>query len=452
MDAHELKEGEVVCVQGSASAPYEVRLRGGIYSCTCPAWRNQSAPIERRTCKHLRKVRGDAVETARVGAPAGAASRPQAGKASGPAAAPPGAKETAPPVLLAHSWDGQQDPKGFWMSEKLDGVRAWWDGRAFLSRLGNTYCAPAWFRDGLPDHPLDGELWLGRKRFQECISIVRRQDESDDWKGVRFLIFDAPAREEPFEQRLAFLRERFGEGRLPYARFHEHERCRGVAHLKEELARVEALGGEGLMIREAGSLYQAGRSATLLKIKSFFDAEARVVGHLPGAGRHKGRVGALEVELPDGMRFAVGTGLSDKERESPPPVGATITFRYQELSRDGVPRFPSYLGVRDDVAWPAEDGPAPPRAAASGAAAEGALKCSPDAKPSVVEGRRFECTEGGAHKFWEIAVSGTGHSVTFGKVGSTGQKKLKEFSTEAAALADAQRLIAEKLRKGYLER
>ena len=72
--------------------------------------------------------------------------------------------------------------------------------------------------------------------------------------------------------------------------------------------------------------------------------------HLEGAGRHKGRLGALLVELPDGTTFSVGTGFSDAERAIPPPVGSLITFRYQELSEGGVPRFPSFVGVRAEKA------------------------------------------------------------------------------------------------------
>src|SRR5204863_5914234 len=125
---------------------------------------------------------------------------------------------------------------------------------------------------------------------------------------------------------------------------HEHQLCQDTEHLRSELQRVESLGGEGLMLREPGSQYQAGRSSTLLKVKTFHDAEAVVIGHEPGAGRHKGRLGALTVRLPSGIMFSVGTGFSDKERGNPPAVGATITFRYQELSDAGVPRFPSYVG------------------------------------------------------------------------------------------------------------
>jgi DNA ligase-1 len=337
----DLADGETFLMQGSGSKPYELKNTGGVYSCTCPAWRNQSIGIERRTCKHLKKLRGEAAEVARVGA-AAAPTREQRDKS----AARQAAQEKAAPVLLAETWDGVLDPTGWWVSEKLDGVRAYWDGARLLSRLGNVFHAPDWFVAGLPAHPLDGELFLGRKSFQKTTAIVRRQDKSDHWKQIRFLIFDAPAHGGPFEERVKLLQS------LPahdYASVHAHTVCEGIAHLKEELARVEALGGEGLMLRQPGSAYVAGRSATLLKVKSFKDDEAVVVAHQPGTGRHKGRLGALLVRLADGTEFAIGTGFSDKQREAPPPVGATVVFRYQELSDGGVPRFPSFHAVRDDV-------------------------------------------------------------------------------------------------------
>lgn len=102
------------------------------------------------------------------------------------------------------------------------------------------------------------------------------------------------------------------------------------------------------MLRQPASAYESGRSTTLLKVKTFHDAEARVVEHLAGAGRHKGRLGALLVELPNGTRFSVGTGFSDAQRGSPPPIGSTITFRYQELTDGGVPRFPTFVRARVD--------------------------------------------------------------------------------------------------------
>ena len=342
----DLQDGESVAMQGSGSKPYILKNVGGVYSCTCPAWRNQSSPIERRSCKHLRKLRGDAAEEARVGS-----------------AMPAKAKEAksapqAPPLLLAEPWDCVTDPTGWWLSEKLDGVRAYWDGKQLWSRLGNPFQAPDWFLAGLPSERLDGELWLGRKKFQRTVGIVRRQDKSDHWKEVRYVVFDAPTLEKDFETRLAFVHECLAASRAPYALAHPHQLCQGMDHLRAELARLEALGGEGLMMRRAGSRYESGRSSTLLKVKRFHDAEARVVAHQGGSGRHKGRLGALLVEMPDGTRFSVGTGFSDAERASPPPVGSLITYRYQELSEGGVPRFPSYVGLHE--------GPRPSPAASKG--------------------------------------------------------------------------------------
>jgi DNA ligase 1 len=342
----DLEDGESVEVSGSGSSRYTLRNTGGVYSCTCPAWRNQSVAIEKRSCKHLRRLRGDDAETQRVGAAAPAkVKKSKTGDE---------AEDNAPPLLLAHTWENDVDLTGWWMSEKLDGVRAYWNGETFLSRLGNPFFAPDWFTAGLPRTPLDGELWGGRKQFQRTVSVVRRQDKSDHWKQISYVVFDAPALKDPFEARIQFCEQLISQAQLPHVIAHSHERCQSLDHLRRELARVEALGGEGLMLRRPGSQYEAGRSSSLLKVKSFRDAEARVVEHLAGAGRHKGRLGALLVEMADGTRFSVGTGFSDAERESPPPVGAIVTYRYQELSEAGVPRFPSYVGVRDDVKWTVE--------------------------------------------------------------------------------------------------
>ena len=176
----DLADGESTTMQGSGSKPYLLKNTGGVYSCSCPAWRNQSTPIERRTCKHLRKLRGEAAEAARVATD------------DAPLPAPAAERAEGAPVLLAESWDSAADLTGWWMSEKLDGVRAWWDGQQLLSRLGNVLHAPDWFVAGLPPVPLDGELWMERKAFQRTVSVVRRQDRSDAWREVRLLLFDAP--------------------------------------------------------------------------------------------------------------------------------------------------------------------------------------------------------------------------------------------------------------------
>jgi DNA ligase-1 len=419
----DLRDGESVEMKGSGSRPYVLKNVGGVYSCACPAWRNQSLGIERRTCKHLRKLRGDSAETARVGGDLPA--RPAAESA-----------KVAPPLLLAETWDGEADLTGWLMSEKLDGVRAHWTGRLFQSRLGNPFHVPDWFIAGLPPLPLDGEFWIDRKMFQRTSGIVRRQDKPDLWNQVRFLIFDAPESSGGFEQRLRAVERVVRANQPPYARALEHVECSDADHLRRELARVESLGGEGLMFRQPGSHYEAGRSSTLLKVKSFADAEARVVGHEPGKGRHKGRLGTLLAELPNGVKFAVGTGLSDAERSNPPPVGSTITFRYQELTDGGVPRFPSYVGVRA-IAQPIVPNLPPSRGVPSMA--------------TNTTKRRFTYVGGGSDKFWAVAVNGTEVVVNFGRNGTAGQTNTKSFGDATAAQKHADKLIHEKTGKGYVE-
>lgn len=427
-------------MQGSGARPYILKNVGGVYSCSCPAWRNQSIAIEKRTCKHLRKLRGDAAEEARIGGalPQRPVRAPRA-DADGE-----GEGDSGPPLLLAESWDNAADLSDWWMSEKLDGVRAYWDGKQFLSRQGNIYYAPDWFIQGLPAVPLDGELWIDRKKFQRTVSIVRRQDKNDLWKEVRFLIFDAPAANGGFEERLVFLKNALAGAASKFAREHVHERCKSLDALRAELKRIEALGGEGLMLRQPGSKYVAGRSSTLLKVKTFHDAEAIVIGHQAGAGRHKGRMGALLVRLPDGAEFAIGTGFSDRERENPPTIGATVTFRYQELSDGGVPRFPSWVGVRHDMAVKIAE---PVVSAKSEPGTPVSIASDSGPKP-----RYFEFVEGASSKFWEVSQSGNTMTTRWGRIGSAGQSKTKTFADEQAAANAMAVLIEEKTDEGYEEK
>ena len=439
----DLQDGESVEMQGSGAKPYILKNTGGLYSCSCPAWRNQSVAIEKRTCKHLRKLRGDSAEEARLGGALPQRPVRTAGGGSDSEAA-------GPPLLLAESWDNATDLSDWWMSEKLDGVRAYWDGRQFLSRQGNLYHAPDWFVEGLPAMPLDGELWIDRKKFQRTVSIVRRQDKNDLWKEVRFLVFDAPAADGGFEERLAFLKDALLKGAPRFASQHAHERCKSLEALRAELARVEGLGGEGLMLRKPGSAYAVGRSWTLLKVKTFHDAEAVVVGHQAGEGRHKGRLGALLVRLANGTDFAVGTGFSDRERSNPPAIGATVTFRYQELSDAGVPRFPSYVGVRLD---------------GTGSVATAAIKIQvqPPAAPTISissatsqpnsssQPRYFEYIEGTSNKFWEVSQADNTMTTRWGRIGSGGQSKTKTFADSQAAANAMALLIEEKTEEGYVE-
>ena len=472
-----LDDGDEVEVQGSSST-YTLSRQGSVYMCTCPAWKNQSATIDRRTCKHLRAYLGDVAETARLGTLVASRAAATSSGGGGSKSSAANKKDTAPPILLAHKWETDHDPTGWWMSEKLDGIRAYWDGETFTSRLGNQFFAPDWFVEDLPADTLDGELWVGRKMFQKTTSIVRSGAAGQEWRTVSFVIFDAPNAKGSFEDRIAHAKKVIGKAKAPHARVLDHVQCAGVHHLREELARVEALGGEGLMLRQPKSPYAIGRSTTLLKVKTFHDAEARVVGHADGTGKHKGRLGALICELPGGTRFNVGTGFSDAEREKPPKIGSVITFRYQELSDDGVPRFPSYVGERIDVKHPAPIGsgakpvtaattpvkPAPAAKSAPAAKPAPAKKPAPPAatdtdndddgdeaptRPATSKDFKLRLEHEDEGKFWEVEVKGTKHYIKFGKLGSPGQTRLTEVGSATGAFADAQKRAMQKRKEGY---
>jgi DNA ligase-1 len=391
--------------------------------------------------------------------PAGASAAPTPGAASSrvraitqPTTVPVRAAGVAPPLLLAHSWDNITDLSGWWMSEKLDGVRAYWDGKSLISRLGNAFAAPKWFLDALPPVILDGELWGGRKRFQRTVSVVRRQDASDAWREITFVVFDAPHAPGSFEERIEAARAALVAANVPHARFHQHDLCRGLDHLREELARVESEGGEGLMMRRPGSRYEVGRSFTLLKVKTFHDAEGRVVSHLPGAGKHKGRLGALLLEMPDGTRFSVGTGFTDEERKSPPAVGAIVTYRYQELSDAGVPRFPSFIAIRDDLPWPPPPPtiPAPPPDLPAPSPSSSPAPLVPVAVPapsSSCATRHF--TRSGASLSISLDSRSWRIRVTHGD--ATIESRTAELATPAAAWREAERIVAERRAEGWVE-
>jgi DNA ligase-1 len=270
-------------------------------------------------------------------------------RANDPAAVPasPSEKHT-PALLLANVWNPSIDPTGWWMSEKYDGLRGYWDGQKLWTRNGNLIHAPDYFLAELPPGvPLDGELWIDHGKFEQTVSIVRSETPDDRWKTIRYMVFDAPQARGNFEKRMEFLRATVSEQNR-FVRAVAQERCRGIAHLLAERDRVVREGGEGLMLRQPDSAYEPRRSPTLLKVKPFDDAEAAVIGHEAGRGKYVGKLGALRVRTDDGREFSIGSGLSDADRNSPPPVGTVITYRFRGLTAKGMPRFPSYLRVRRD--------------------------------------------------------------------------------------------------------
>lgn len=265
-----------------------------------------------------------------------------------------GAGDHAPALVLATSYRPGIDLRDWWVSEKYDGVRAHWDGARLRTRGGDTIAAPTWFTAGWPATPLDGELWAGRGAFAAAQAAVARQQPDDaPWRRLRYMVFDLPAHSGRFDQRLAALQRTVTAIAQPWVQAVPQRRVANDAELQALLREVVRGGGEGLMLRRGSSLHIPGRGDDLLKLKPFDDAEARVLAHLPGQGRHAGRLGALLVETPEGLRFRLGSGFSDAERANPPPVGSWVTYRYRGTHAGSrLPRFASFLRVRrDEARW-----------------------------------------------------------------------------------------------------
>ncbi len=256
----------------------------------------------------------------------------------------------APALLLANVYRPGMRLADYWVSEKYDGVRGYWDGHTLRTRGGETVAAPAWFTANWPNTPMDGELWAGRGRFSHAQSTVRQQQPDDAaWREMRFMVFDLPAHGGTFDQRLPALNQLVESLNQPWVQAVPQQRVASDAALQKLLLRTVRAGGEGLMLHRGASMYRAGRSDDLIKVKTHEDAEAKVVAHLPGQGRHAGRLGALVVEMPSGQRFRLGAGLTDAERDHPPPVGSWVTYRFRGTHDSGLPRFASFVRVRDDM-------------------------------------------------------------------------------------------------------
>jgi DNA ligase-1 len=255
-----------------------------------------------------------------------------------------------PPIQLASKFHDDINIEQYWVSEKLDGVRGYWDGKRLISKQGNPFPAPQWFTEGFPDQALDGELWIARNQFEKVSGIVRTQKGADEaWRNISFMIFDLPSSKESFTKRLAIMEQLVNQSSSPYLKIIAQEKIHSHQALQSKLDKVIEGGGEGLMLHHVDVYYQVKRSQDLMKLKRYDDAEAEVLEYIPGKGKHLGRMGALVVKNTEGIVFKIGTGFSDAERETPPKIGDIITYQYIGKTKNNVPRFASYLRIRYPV-------------------------------------------------------------------------------------------------------
>ena len=260
---------------------------------------------------------------------------------------------SAPRLMLATDYKSGAEVSDYWISEKLDGVRGRWDGRRLHTRGGQPITPPAWFTAGWPKVAMDGELWIGRGRFDEVSGLVRAgKADGSAWRRVRFMVFDLPDHPGNFDARVMRMRTLLGTARVSWLQPVVQYRVANAAELDARLKQVVANGGEGLMLHHRNARYRVGRSDDLLKYKPYEDAEARVVAHTPGKGKYTGMLGALVVQQVDGRQFRLGSGFTDAQRSAPPPIGSLVTYRYNGLTSKGLPRFARFLRIRHEAAPP----------------------------------------------------------------------------------------------------
>lgn len=251
-------------------------------------------------------------------------------------------------VMLSKPWLPSMKPADYLVSEKLDGVRALWDGSALRFRSGRPIAAPGWFLSGLPPVGLDGELWMGRRSFEVLSGVVRKESPLDsEWRGVRYMVFDLPQQPQRFAERAARVRELLEAAQQPWLMALAQTKLPDAAALQTRLNEVVAAGGEGLVLHRADALWSAGRSDDVRKLKPVPDEEGIVIAHIPGKGKYQGRMGALLLQTPEGQRFVLGTGFSDALRAEPPAVGSVVTYRYRDRTASGLPKFASFMRVRE---------------------------------------------------------------------------------------------------------
>jgi DNA ligase-1 len=255
-----------------------------------------------------------------------------------------------PALWLASPYQGHENLSDYWVSEKYDGIRGYWNGQQLLSRSGKVLNPPAWFVQGWPSAVFEGELWAGLSQFEKAASVSQQKQANDnEWRAMRFKVFDAPTLAKTFTERIEIYQNLVKQIGRPWVQAVAQNQIQSHSALNTLLQTTVQAGGEGLVLHRGNSEYQSGRNEDVLKVKLHEDAEATVVGHEAGQGKNAQRIGALWVQTPQGLLFKLGTGLSEAQRENPPSIGQWVTYRYRGLTDKGVPRFASFVRTRPAV-------------------------------------------------------------------------------------------------------
>jgi len=266
-------------------------------------------------------------------------------------ATPSASPKIKPKIQHGITYQAVPDISLYYVSEKLDGVRGYWDGEKLLTRQGNLIHSPSWFTQHWPPFPIDGELWLERGKFQALLSCVSKHSAEENkstscWQYVRFMMFDLPKHQGDFNERVNRMQHLLLQAPSPYLAMIKQIRLNEVSTLEKKLNKVIEQQGEGLMLHLASAHYQIGRNSALMKLKKHQDAEATVIGYTEGKGKYQNLLGAIEVKTIDGITFKIGSGFNDYQRAHPPKIGSVITFKYNGLTNAGIPRFARFWRIK----------------------------------------------------------------------------------------------------------
>lgn len=263
--------------------------------------------------------------------------------------AAPSASQT-PALWLANSYQGHETLTDYWVSEKYDGIRGYWNGHQLVSRSGKNLNPPAWFVKNWPATPFEGEVWAGRGKFEQAASVIQQHKPAENaWRSLCFMAFDVPTSPRSFNDRIHLYQGIVKHIGQSWVQAVAQSQVSSHLELKDLLNQTIHHGGEGLVLHLANSTYQSGRNSNVLKVKQHEDAEAQVIGHEQGQGKHAHRTGALQLVTSQGLHFKVGTGLSDAQRENPPAIGQWVTYRYRGLTDKGMPRFASFVRIKPAI-------------------------------------------------------------------------------------------------------
>ena len=231
----------------------------------------------------------------------------------------------------------------WYMSEKLDGIRAYWTGKELISKTGNKIYAPSWFINEFPPFELDGELWSKREDFENIQNIVLDETPSTKWNELTYNIFEVPNENGNFDKRLERIQLWLEKNPNKFMKIIPQKLCRNELDLDNYLKELIDKKAEGIILKNPNLDYFTGRSENILKVKKFYDEEGLVIGlNYSKEGKFK----SLRLKLENGIIFNLGGGFSDIQRENPPKVGDIVTFKYYDLTKNNKPKFASFLRVR----------------------------------------------------------------------------------------------------------